>query len=323
MNRRDFLRTGIAVLATGVISGPLSTSVFATEKRLSIKIGYLPITDHLLMLAAEREKFPNVAIQPVKFSSWPEISEALKANRIDAAFLLTPIGLTLRQKGIPVKVVLLGHRNGSVITVKNSAEINSIKDLKGKTIAIPSPFSTHNILLRKVLTENGIDPSKDVKIIDMAPPEMVVALATGRIHGYIVAEPFGAQAEAQKVGKILILSKDIWHDHICCVLNVQEKLLQSYPAEVQELVSGFLRTAEFIEADPDQAARLSTRILGQKPEIVKTVLTTPKDRLTFRNLVPVERDFAATQDYMLEFGVATKKTDLSSYIDSRFARKKA
>jgi NitT/TauT family transport system substrate-binding protein len=322
MNRRDFLRTGIAALAAGAVSGSFST-VFASGKKLSLKIGYLPITDHLTMIAAEREKFPNVTIQPIKFSSWPEISEALKANKIDGAFLLTPIGLTLRQKGIPVKVIRLGHRNGSVITVKNSDEINSISDLRGKTIAIPSPFSTHNILLRKVLSEKGIDPARDLKIIDMAPPEMVVALATGRIHGYIVAEPFGAQAEAQKVGKILILSKDIWQNHICCVLNVQEKLIENYPSEVQELVSGFLRTAEFIEADPDQAARISTKLLGQKPEVVKAVLTTPRDRLTFQNLVPAEPDFAATQDYMLKFGIAEKKVDLSAYLDNRFARKKA
>lgn len=322
MNRREFLITGSATLAATALSNPFLPA-FAGGKKLTIKIGYLPITDHLLMLAAEREKFPNVTLEPVKFSSWPEISEALKAGRIDGAFLLTPMGLALRQKGIPVKVVLLGHRNGSVITVKNSGEINRIEDLKGKTIAIPSPFSTHNILLRKVLTERGINPARDLKIIDMAPPEMVVALATGRIHGYIVAEPFGAQAEAQKVGKILTLSKDIWHDHICCVLNVQEKLVQKYPGELRELVSGFLRTAEFIEANPAQAAKGSHKILGQKVEIVERVLTTPKDRLTFRNLVPARADFAATQDYMIKFGIAKERVDLSSYIDNRFARGKA
>jgi NitT/TauT family transport system substrate-binding protein len=174
-----------------------------------------------------------------------------------------------------------------------------------------------------VLTEKHIDPVRDLKIIDMAPPEMVNALATGRIHGFIVAEPFGAQAEAQKVGKILMLSKDIWHDHICCVLNLQEKLVQNYPGEVQELVFGFLRTATFIEANPQQAAKASTRILGQKPEIVERVLTTPADRLTFRNLVPAKADFAATQDYMIKFGVAKEKVDLAGYLDDRFARRKA
>jgi NitT/TauT family transport system substrate-binding protein len=273
------------------------------------------------MIAAEREQFKTVSIQPIKFSSWPEIAEALKAGAIDGAFLLTPIGLTLRQKGVPIKVVLLGHRNGSVITVKNSGEINRIEDLKGKTIAIPSPFSTHNILLRKILTEKHIDPVHDLKIIDMAPPEMLVALATGRIHGYIVAEPFGAQAEAQKVGKVLMLSKDIWPKHICCVLNLREQVIAAHPEEVQELVGGMVRTAAFIEANPAQAAKGSVKLLGQKPEIIEKVLTTPRGRLTFLNLVPANRDFAATQDYMVKFGIAKDKVNLAGYLDDRFARK--
>lgn len=320
MNRRDFLKASGLVLAAAATT-PINRFAWAGGAKVTLKIGYLPITDHLLMIAAEREQFKTVGIQPVKFSSWPEIAEALKVGAIDGAFLLTPIGLTLRQKGVPVKVVLLGHRNGSVITVKNSGEISKIEDLKGKTIAIPSPFSTHNILLRKILTEKHIDPVKDLKIIDMAPPEMVNALATGRIHGYIVAEPFGAQAEALKVGKILTLSKDIWHDHICCVLNLRETVIAKHPEAIQELVSGFIRTAAFIEANPVQAAKGSTRILGQKPEIIEKVLTTPRDRLSFLNLVPNRPDFAATQDYMVKFGIAREKVDLAGYLDDRFARK--
>ena len=320
MNRRDFLKASGLTLAAAAVT-PLRQFAWAGGAKTTLKIGYLPITDHLLMIAAEREQFKDVAIQPVRFSSWPEISEALKVGAIDGAFLLTPIGLTLRQKGVPVKVVLLGHRNGSVITVKNSGEINRIEDLKGKTIAIPSPFSTHNILLRKALTEKHIDPTRDVKIIDMAPPEMVNALATGRIHGYIVAEPFGAQAEAQKVGKILMLSKDIWHDHICCVLNIRENVNSQHPEAVQELVSGFLRTASFIEAKPALAAKGSTKILGQKPEIIEKVLTSPRDRLSFNNLIPSRADFAATQDYMIKFGIAKEKADLVGYLDDRFAKK--
>lgn len=320
MNRRDFLKTsGLALAAAAT---PLGRFAWAGGAKVTLKIGYLPITDHLLMIAAEREQFKALSIQPVKFSSWPEISEALKAGAIDGAFLLAPIGLTLRQRGVPVKVVLLGHRNGSVITVRNSGEINRIEDLKGKTIAIPSPFSTHNILLRKALTDKRIDPARDLKIIDMAPPEMVNALATGRIHGYIVAEPFGAQAEAQKVGKILTLSKDIWHDHICCVLNLREQVVKSNPEAVQEMVSGMQRTAAFIEANPVQAAKGSVKIIGQKAEIVERVLTSPRDRLSFLNLVPARADFAATQDYMLKFGIAKQKVDLTGYLDDRFARAK-
>lgn len=321
MNRREFLKTSGLALAAAATAPGLVGNVLASGAKVTLKIGYLPLSDHLLMIAAEREQFKTVDIKPVKFSSWPEIAEALKNGAIDGAFLLTPIGLTLRQKGVPVKVVLLGHRNGSALTVKNNIGINRVEDLKGKIVAVPSPFSTHNILLRKLLTEKHIDPARDLKIIDMAPPEMVNALATGRIHGYIVAEPFGAQAETQKVGKVLTLSKDIWPNHICCVLNLREKVIASYPEAVQELVSGFTRTAAFIEANPVQAAKGSTKILGQRPEIIERVLTSPRDRLSFLNLVPAKADFAATQDYMVKFGITKEKVDLAGYLDDRFARK--
>ncbi|HSW39352.1 MAG TPA: ABC transporter substrate-binding protein [Acidobacteriota bacterium] len=320
MNRRKFIK-GAGLTLISAAAFPANGILFAGNTAPILKIGYLPITDHLLMIAAEREQFKSVRIRPTRFSSWPEISEALMAGAIDGAFLLTPIGLTLRRNGAPVKAVLLGHRNGSVITVGNRGGINRIEDLKGKTIAIPSPFSTHNLLLRKILTENRIDPAKDLKIIDMAPPEMVNALATGRIHGFIVAEPFGAQAEIQKVGRILTLSKDIWLNHICCVLNLRESVITRYPEAVQELVSAFLRTAAFIESDPIQAARGSTGILGQKPEVIEKVLTSPRDRLSFLDLTPDKTDFSATQEHMIEFGITGNRVDLNSYLDDRFAKK--
>ena len=324
MNRRSFLATTGALLLGSQIPGILSgnfTTAIAGAAKVTLKIGYLPITDHLLLIAALREQFKNLVIQPVKFSSWPENAEALKAGAIDGSFLLTPMSLTLREKGAPIRVVLLGHRNGSSITVKNSGEINTIQDLKGKTIAVPSQFSTHNILLRKVLAEKGLDAARDLKIIDMPPPEMMVALATGRIHGYIVAEPFGVQAESQKIGKVLMLSKDIWPNHICCVLNLRESVITKYPEAVQELVSGLTKTATFIEANPIQAAKESVALLGQKQAIIEKVLTSPPDRLTFNNLAPDIADFTATQRYMKSFNLPGSGVDLKAYIDNSFAKR--
>lgn len=318
MKRREFLgASGLALAAAPLLPGTIGNAL-AGGRKVRLKIGYLPITDHMLIIAAERESFKTVAIEPVKFSSWPEIAEALKAGAIDGGFLLTPIGLTLRGNGAPVQVVMLGHRNGSVITVKQDAGIDRIEDLKGRSIAVPSPFSTHNILLRKVLTEHQMDPTRDLRIVDMAPPEMVNALATGRIDGFIVAEPFGAQAEAHEVGKILMLSKDIWPDHICCVLNVREAVIDKHPEAVQEMVSGMARAATFIEERPAEAAKGSVKLIGQRPAIVERVLTTPQGRLTFHDLVPREADFDATQDYMTAFGIAKGKMDLAGYLNASF-----
>lgn len=328
LNRRDFIRKSI--WAAGMVAGGVALggcgSVFnkqsaSTTAKPTLRIGYIPITDHLTMIIHSQKEFKSLVLEPVKFSSWAEISEALKNNAIDGAFLLTPIGLTLRQKGVAVKAVFAGHRNGSVITMKNLPEFNTVADLKGKTIAIPSRFSTHNILIQKYLSDNGLDPAADVKFIDMAPPEMVNALSVGKIDGFIVAEPFGGQAELQKVGKVLALSKDIWPDHICCVLNMQTAVIEKNPESVEELIGGFVQAASFIDKNPAESAKLSVKYLGQKPEVIEHVLTQPLGRITFNDLIPQAKDLSATQDYMLKYGISKEAVDLKQYIDDRFARK--
>ncbi len=322
MNRRHFLKqsANAAVTGAGLMLAPgLIRPVMAGGNKVRLRIGYLPITDHLLIIAAERESFARVQIQPLRFSSWPEIAEALKAGAIDGGYLLTPMGLTLRAMGAPIQAVMLGHRNGSVITVKRDAGIERIADLKGRTIAVPSPFSTHNILLRKVLADHQVDMST-VRIIDLAPPEMVNALASGRIDCYIVAEPFGVQAEALEVGKVLMLSKDIWQDHICCVLNLREAVINQHPEVVEEMLQGMARTARFVQAKPAAAAKGSVKLLGQRPEIIETVLTTPQGRITFNDLMPRQHDFSATQALMQQFGIARGAVDLEEYLNDRLLR---
>jgi NitT/TauT family transport system substrate-binding protein len=323
LTRRQFVKLSAgAVLAGSLGFGLLgcSSNKQAAAEKVKIKLGFLPITDHLTLIGHGNYNFAKVNIEPVKFSSWPEISEALRAGAIDAAFLLTPIGLRLRNQDVPIQAVLLGHRNGSVLTVEAGDRINQVSDLAGKTIAIPSRFSTHFILLRRLLADNGLDPDS-VKYLDMAPPEMVQSLAGKQIDGYIVAEPFGGQAQIQQVGKVLILSKDIWPNHICCVLNVQESLIQAHPEAVQELVTGLVATGQFIEANRVEAAKQSVQYLGQKQEVMEFVLTNPLDRVTYNDLFPSTADFAATQNYMLEFKVTEKTVDLNKYLEPAFAKK--
>lgn len=290
------------------------------DNKVTVTVGFLPITDHLTVIASSLYQFTKAEFKPVKFSSWSELAEALRAKAIDAAFALTPIGLELRAKGVPIKALLLGHRNGSVITVKKNAPIDSVQDLKGKTIAIPSRFSTHNILLRKVLSENNIDLN-EVTVLEMAPPEMVQALASDQIHAFIVAEPFGAQAELLDIGRVLVLSKDIWPEHICCVLNVREELLEKNLEAVEELVSNLMKAGKFIEDNRAEAAAFSPQFLGQETEVIEHVLTNPYDRVTYRNLIPELEDFENTQRYLKDFDIVDNKVELEKYVERTLALK--
>lgn len=312
-------RLAALLLSVWLFAACKSKSVGTADPVKVLRIGYLPITDHLTVIAKARSSFHGVDLQPLRFSSWPELSEALKAGQLEGAFVLSPIALELRAKGVPIKAVLLGHRNGSVVTVRHDSDIHTASDLIGKTIAIPNRFSTHNILLHKLLEKEHVEPGK-VKVIELPPPEMVNALATKRIDGFIVAEPFGAQAEAQGVGRVLILSRDIWSDHICCVLTLAERVIADSPDAVQELVNGLVDTSHFIERDPSGAAQASKPFLGQNVEVILRALTSPRGRVTFDHLSPEVSDFAATQDALHRFGISDTKVDLATYVDDHFGK---
>ncbi len=315
--RRDVLR--LAATAAGAIA--LGARSLRADAKVRIRLGHLPITDHLTVIAASRTQFQKVSLELVKFASWPELAEALKAGSLEAAFALTPISLTLRQKGVPIRIVLLGHRNGSVLLGAN--DVGSVADLRGKTVAIPSRFSTHNLLLRRILAKENLDADRDVKLVELPPPEMVQSLARGSIAAFIVAEPFGAQAEQRKIGKVLALSKDVWPNHICCALNAREDLIAAHPDAVQELASALTEAGRFATAHPHEAAELSKPFLGQNPAVVEHAMTQPPGRVTYDDLVPTLADLTATQNDMLKYGIASASVDLPRFLDDRFARKAA
>ena len=111
---------------------------------------------------------------PKKFQGFPEIKEALIADRMQAAFMVAPMAIALRSQGVPIKVVYLGHRYGSAVVVRKDGPVHSVRDLVGKTVAIPSRFSDEHLILVRALEANGL-PRSAVKMIEMKsmPPNLV------------------------------------------------------------------------------------------------------------------------------------------------------
>src|SRR6185295_12972173 len=114
------------------------------------------------------------------FQGFPEIKEALISNQMQAAFMVAPMAIALRAQGVPVKIVYLGHRYGSAVVVQKNGPVHSFADLKGRTVAIPSRYSDERLILFRALAKNGMD-AKDLRMVEMAPPDVAGALAAGAI----------------------------------------------------------------------------------------------------------------------------------------------
>jgi len=318
-NYKMWIIVGVIIIAL-LIGGYF---MFFKTKQV-VRIGHLPITDHLILgVSQERDgdSFRNLELEPVKFKDWGSLVKELKLGNLDGAFILAPLAMKTELEGAETEVVLLGHRDGSALMIQTKSDINTASDFKDKTIAIPHVFSIHNVLLHKIVTEAGLDYENDVNVIIMAPSDMPTSLMDGEIDGYIVAEPFGVRAEEYGYGKIFVLSKDVWGNHICCIFVVRKEFLNENPRVVQELVNSFVRSAEFIEQNPDEAASIGRGFLGQPKKTIYAVLTNPVDRVSYKDLTPDEKDFNEVQDYIVNtMGIADKKINIYDWIETKYAQ---
>lgn len=323
LSRREFLKKTAAGAAAIGFSGTAFPSIVFSKTTL--RTGYLPILDHLALMvshARDNDSFRHIRIEPRMFRRWSAAAGALKAGVIDAAFLLSPLAMDLFMQGADIRSILVGHRNGSGITVKKDSAIKSPADLKGKKIGIPAKISTHAAILDKWLRTGGISV-KDVITRSIAPPNMIYALEQDRIDAFIVAEPFCAKAETEGKGRTLALSKDIFPGHICCTVVVRNEILRSNPEGIQEWAASLNRNGIFIDRDKssgaNETARIAAKYMKFDEQVIIAGMMNPNDRITYSDLEPRIGDYQAVLDISHKAEILGD-INLNEFIDDRFYR---
>ena len=273
-DRRELLRLASLFTAAGAL--PLlqacSKEADKTVAESPLKIGYLPITDATPLLVAHgRGLFEAEGLmveKPRLFRSWAQVVEAFVGGQVNVIHLLSPSTLWVRYGTcFPAKVTAWNHVNGSALTVASG--IDDIGDLGGQVVAIPFWYSIHNILLQKLVRDAGMKvvyrprsaglARDEVNLVVMPPAEMVSALASKSIAGYIVAEPFNAAAETNGIGRVLRFTGDVWRDHACCVLTMHERDLQGRPEWSQKVVNALVNAQHWLRDHRPEGAQLLSK----------------------------------------------------------------
>ncbi len=271
--RRDFLKLSAMLTAAGAL--PLLNSLearAAAEPDAPVRIGYLPITDATPLLVAHNNGLFEAqgikAERPVLLRSWAQVIEAFISGQVNVIHLLSPMTVWARYGSkVPAKVVAWNHVGGSGLTV--APQINEVRQLGGQTVAIPFWYSVHNVVLQNLLRDNGLVPvskaataslaANEVNLIVLPPSDMPPALASKRIAGYIVAEPFNALAEDLKVGRIQRFTGDLWRNHACCVVFMHEHDLNNRPEWSQKVVNAIVQAQAWTRDNRAEAAKLLSR----------------------------------------------------------------
>lgn len=309
-----------------------------SEQRGELTVGFLPVTCHLTCPVTNwvtTHTDSGSVFKSKKYTNFEAVAEDFKSKQLHASFILAPLAMTLRRQGTPIKIVHLGHRDGTTIIVHKDSPYRTFKDLKGKKIAVPHMYSNQRILLARQLEKEGMKED-DLTLVPVPPPEHPSMLQKGAVDAFIIGEPHAAKSEIAGFGRVLYFTKDIWPNFISCVLAVSEDLIRENRPLVEELVAGISASGKWIDASGEelvaglhkegdgtkaddnnivlpgnwttdhrsQAAAIGAhaKYYAQPPDLLRFVLTKPLDRVKYTNLVPARPDFEEIQRYAEKLG---------------------
>jgi len=289
------------------------------QARAELKVGFLPVTCHLTCPLTDYATRTSTLtrFESQRFTDFPTVVESIKSGRLEATFMIAPLAMKLREQGVPVKICYLGHRDGSTVMVRKDFAAQSLRDLKGKTFAIPSKYSNQYLVITKLMADQGVNPD-EIKFVELPPPDMPGALAAKAIDAYFVGEPHAAKAELDGSGRVLYHAKDIWPHFISCVLVVTEKLINERPEVVRDLVRGIAESGEWAETHRLEAAKVVSPYFRQDEKVVRYVLTQPPDRVSYRMLTPTDEELQRIHDMAIKAGILQKPINMKDLVDRQF-----
>jgi NitT/TauT family transport system substrate-binding protein len=302
--------------------------------KTSLKIGYLPIIDHLILgiskFKAEKYPvlFPHSDIEMVQKSAWNEVGNALMAGAIDMAFMLAPYAMDLYSAKKNIKLLLLSHRDGSVLVTNKKANITKLEDFKGKIVLIPYQASLHHVILHKVLSSAGLTLGlgKDVTTEPVAPGMIPAAIQfdeEGAIAGFIVADPFGTVVVSAGHGDVLKLSKEVVPDHPCCAIVARDEVIQNHPEAVQELIKSFVQSGSVVRQDIEKTIPVAMNFLNQPEPVVRAIMEDKNERFSTERLMPKLDELEEIQNYLIDtvtIPALSGKIEMDKFVDLRFAQ---
>jgi NitT/TauT family transport system substrate-binding protein len=240
-----------------------------------LRVGYMPITDHLLAMAAlELYRDRPLPVAPRRYLSWQALTADLRRGRVDAAFIMAPLAMRLAASGTDLAHVMDAHHDGSSLAVSAEGPL--------RRLGLPAPYSTHQVLFDHLTP--GRPELKDVSLTVISPSFAISSMRAKKIDAFFCAEPWGAKCVQEKLGRTVFFSKDILPGHTCCILAVRREFADRHGQVVREYVRRLLSARDRVRDDPGLGAGVLAACTGVPRDVAQTVLA--RRLVTFDDLRP-------------------------------------
>jgi NitT/TauT family transport system substrate-binding protein len=234
-----------------------AVTTLSTDEPLRIAGLKGPTTMGLInLLAMQEADTAQLEYDLQLYGAADEIVPLLIQGELDAAAIPANLAATLYQKtGGGIQVVAV-NTLGVLYVVEQGDTIQSLADLKGRTVLSTGKGTTPEYVLRYLLTQNGIDPDKDLEIVyysEAAEVTAQMALATDAVA--VLPQPYVTAAGLQNEDLRVALNLTEEWDAVCDtqlitgVTVVRTEYAEAHPDVVEAFLSDYAQSVEAANSD--------------------------------------------------------------------------
>lgn len=238
---------------------------FSVRAAEPIKIGYSDWPGWVAWeIAKDKGLFQKrgVEVKLVWFPVYTDSLTALNTGKIDANCSAWCDVVAPLAEGVKLKVVLVNDNSAGNDAIIARPGINSIKELKGKTVATELGTVEHFMLLQ-ALSKSGMT-EKDIEYKNLTVPDAAAAFIAGKVDAAGVWQPWISQIQREGKGRALFTSREI-PGLIPDLLVFQEKVAAERAADVQKIVATWFDVLAYIKSSENDAIKIMARVVEQKP----------------------------------------------------------
>jgi len=258
-SRRHFLATLSSAGAMGLIAAPNSFAEEALPETTRLRLIQVPSICQAGQFTADdlfrREGFTD--IQHIKKPGPQWIETALASGEADISMHFN-VRLIMRvDAGDPIVILAGGHLG--CFELFGSDRVRAIRDLKGKTVAVPEQDTARPAFVATIAAYVGLDPRKDINWVTQPAVESMQQLTEGKIDAFLGFPPQPQRLRAMKAKTVHVLMNSMvdrpWSQYFCCMVAGNREFVKKHPVATKKALRAILNASDRVDREPEKTAR--------------------------------------------------------------------
>jgi NitT/TauT family transport system substrate-binding protein len=255
----------------------------------------------------------------------PEAATLLAAGQADMATLSFSAFATSIDKGVVpggMSIVSDNYQDGysgyaqNTFFVAADSPIKTTQDLKGKTVGINAFGSAVDLALRVKLGKDGIDPRKDLTVVEVGFPNQAAAIRSKRIDCGILILPFMEKEVAKGGLRPLFTGGDAFGPYSVIFQVATNDFLAKQPAAVKAYLADYVTGLKWFydAANRKKAVEITAAFTKSSPEVLDSYFMTKKDYFRDQNACVTAKTIQSPIDAMVSQGLLPKPVKAADYL---------